>query len=62
MQFVGVTCKTPEDKCPDNYWQCDTEGECIPLAFLCDNTFDCKDSSDEGSQHCDVSYLVGAQR
>lgn len=58
QEIVGVVCKTPQEKCPKDYWQCDTGQECLPLAFVCDGLLDCGDGSDEDSQHCDVSMSV----
>ncbi|XP_064214349.1 uncharacterized protein LOC655370 isoform X2 [Tribolium castaneum] len=54
QESVGIVCKTPQEKCADDYWQCDTGQECLPLAFVCDGLLDCTDGSDEGSQHCDA--------
>ncbi|XP_044261620.1 uncharacterized protein LOC123009400 [Tribolium madens] len=54
QETVGIVCKTPQEKCSDDYWQCDTGQECLPLAFVCDGLLDCTDGSDEGSQHCDA--------
>ncbi|XP_061483882.1 enteropeptidase isoform X2 [Rhineura floridana] len=34
------------DPCGSNYYQC-ASGECIPLAYLCDQSQNCKDNSDE---------------
>ncbi|RZC41899.1 neurotrypsin-like [Asbolus verrucosus] len=54
QEVVGVVCKTPQEKCPDDYWQCDTGRECLPLAFVCDEIKDCTDGSDEKTHHCDA--------
>lgn len=35
-------------ECGENEWQCDN-GKCINEEFLCDQTNDCTDGSDEGS-------------
>ncbi|XP_054086294.1 uncharacterized protein LOC105212916 isoform X2 [Zeugodacus cucurbitae] len=51
-EVVGVVCKVPQLKCPNNYWLCSTSQECIPPAFLCDNTPDCADKSDESENVC----------
>ncbi|XP_065361312.1 uncharacterized protein LOC135954976 isoform X3 [Calliphora vicina] len=53
-EVVGVVCKVPKLKCPDNYWLCSTSKECIPTAFLCDVTPDCEDGSDESEQVCNA--------
>ncbi|XP_017843015.2 uncharacterized protein LOC108600134 isoform X2 [Drosophila busckii] len=51
-EVVGVVCKVPVLKCPNNYWLCHTSKECIPPAFVCDNTQDCADKSDESDAVC----------
>lgn len=44
-----VTATTPgANSCGADEWQCDN-GKCINAEFLCDNTFDCTDNSDEGN-------------
>lgn len=53
-EVAGVTCKVPVMKCPNNYWLCHTSKECIPPAFVCDNTPDCADKSDECAAVCQV--------
>ncbi|KAL9908665.1 tequila isoform 2-T2 [Glossina fuscipes fuscipes] len=53
-EVVGVVCKIPKLKCPDNYWLCTTSKECIPTAFVCDITADCADGSDESEQICNA--------
>lgn len=55
QEVVGVVCKTPEEKCKEGYWQCDSGKECIPLGFLCEGVYDCTDNSDEDDKHCNVS-------
>lgn len=55
QEVVGVVCKTPEEKCKEDFWQCDNERECIPFAFLCEGVYDCSDNSDENDKHCNVS-------
>lgn len=54
-EVVGVVCKVPVMKCPNDYWLCSTSKECIPPAFVCDNTEDCADKSDESESVCNVS-------
>ncbi|KAH8380510.1 hypothetical protein KR009_011156, partial [Drosophila setifemur] len=51
-EVAGVICKVPVMKCPNNYWLCHTSKECIPPAFVCDNTEDCADKSDECEAVC----------
>ncbi|KAL7733723.1 hypothetical protein ACLKA6_011458 [Drosophila palustris] len=51
-EVVGVVCKVPLLKCPNNLWLCHTSKECIPPAFVCDNTADCGDRSDESDAVC----------
>ncbi|XP_017121904.1 uncharacterized protein LOC108142506 isoform X3 [Drosophila elegans] len=51
-EVAGVICKVPVMKCPNNYWLCHTSKECIPPAFVCDNTEDCADKSDECAAVC----------
>lgn len=53
-EVVGVVCKIPTMRCPDNYWLCDTSQECIPTGFLCDGVSDCADESDESTTHCEA--------
>ncbi|XP_070064479.1 uncharacterized protein teq isoform X2 [Drosophila virilis] len=51
-EVVGVVCKVPVLKCPNNFWLCQTSKECIPPAFVCDHTEDCADKSDESDAVC----------
>ncbi|XP_043866150.1 uncharacterized protein LOC6586608 isoform X5 [Drosophila mojavensis] len=51
-EVVGVVCKVPVLKCPNNSWLCQASKECIPPAFVCDNTVDCADKSDESDAVC----------
>ncbi|KAH8335287.1 hypothetical protein KR074_005359, partial [Drosophila pseudoananassae] len=51
-EVAGVICKVPVMKCPNNYWLCHASKECIPPAFVCDNTVDCADKSDECDAVC----------
>ncbi|XP_067647443.1 uncharacterized protein teq isoform X3 [Eurosta solidaginis] len=63
-EVVGVVCKVPQLKCPNNYWLCTTSQECIPPAFVCDHTPDCADKSDESPNVCNspVKYRMGGGR
>ena len=54
-EVVGVVCKIPIIKCPHDYWLCKTSMECIPPNFVCDNTVDCSDKTDESDDVCKVS-------
>ncbi|XP_030239472.1 uncharacterized protein LOC108651696 isoform X5 [Drosophila navojoa] len=51
-EVAGVVCKVPVLKCPNNSWLCEASKECIPPAFVCDNTVDCADKSDESDAVC----------
>ncbi|KAM8710851.1 hypothetical protein ACLKA7_017475 [Drosophila subpalustris] len=51
-EVVGVVCKVPLLKCPNDLWLCHASKECIPPAFVCDNTADCGDRSDESDAVC----------
>ncbi|KAF7284717.1 hypothetical protein GWI33_021726 [Rhynchophorus ferrugineus] len=53
-EIAGVVCKTPEEKCKEGYWKCDTGNECVRLPFVCDGLDDCTDNSDEAGHHCDA--------
>ncbi|XP_053957246.1 uncharacterized protein LOC128862566 isoform X1 [Anastrepha ludens] len=63
-EVVGVVCKVPQLKCPNNYWLCSTSQECIPPAFVCDHTPDCADKSDESDNICNspVKYRLEGGR
>ncbi|XP_017028293.1 uncharacterized protein teq isoform X1 [Drosophila kikkawai] len=63
-EVAGVICKVPVMKCPNNYWLCHTSKECIPPAFVCDNTEDCADKSDECAAVCQapVQYRLEGGR
>ncbi|XP_017049583.1 uncharacterized protein LOC108093796 isoform X2 [Drosophila ficusphila] len=63
-EVAGVTCKVPVMKCPNDYWLCHTSKECIPPAFVCDNTEDCADKSDECAAVCQapVQYRLEGGR
>uniref|UniRef100_A0A034V477 Transmembrane protease serine 11G n=1 Tax=Bactrocera dorsalis TaxID=27457 RepID=A0A034V477_BACDO len=63
-EVVGVVCKVPQLKCPNNYWLCSTSQECIPPAFVCDNTPDCADKSDESETVCNspIKYRLEGGR
>lgn len=58
QEIVGVVCKTPQEKCAKDYWKCDTNDECVPMAFVCDGVDDCKDKSDEGVQNCESPIML----
>ncbi|BES87727.1 serine protease [Nesidiocoris tenuis] len=57
-EAAGVVCKTVENECSLNYWQCRGAAECIPLGFLCDNVPDCQDKSDEDPVNCNDHFSV----
>lgn len=59
-EVVGIVCKVPTLKCPQNLWLCHTSQQCIPPTFVCDNTFDCADKSDESDAVCKVSEILPA--
>nr|XP_036221751.1 uncharacterized protein LOC106616975 isoform X2 [Bactrocera oleae] len=63
-EVVGVVCKVPQLKCPNKYWLCSTSQECIPPAFVCDNTPDCADKSDESENVCNspIKYRLEGGR
>ncbi|XP_020714977.1 uncharacterized protein LOC101463243 isoform X2 [Ceratitis capitata] len=63
-EVVGVVCKVPQLRCPNNYWLCSTSQECIPPAFVCDNTPDCADKSDESESVCNspIKYRLQGGR
>ncbi|XP_017479803.1 PREDICTED: uncharacterized protein LOC108369239 isoform X8 [Rhagoletis zephyria] len=63
-EVVGVVCKVPQLKCPNNYWLCSTSQECIPPAFVCDHIPDCADKSDESDNVCNspVEYRLQGGR
>ncbi len=53
---VGGVCWVSGVECPDGQWQCETSKECISTSYLCDNTLDCDDESDENEIRCKVCY------
>ncbi|CAG9862414.1 unnamed protein product [Phyllotreta striolata] len=53
QEIAGVVCKTPQEKCSNDSWKCDSGNECIPFEFVCDGVEDCLDNSDEKTEHCD---------
>ncbi|XP_043950596.2 uncharacterized protein LOC108029525 isoform X6 [Drosophila biarmipes] len=53
-EVAGVVCKVPVMKCPNNYWLCQSGKDCIPPTFVCDNTEDCPDKSDESPAICEA--------
>ncbi|XP_028142502.1 serine protease svh-1 isoform X2 [Diabrotica virgifera virgifera] len=54
QEIAGVVCKTPQEKCGNDKWKCDSGNECIPFEFVCDDVEDCNDDSDESVQHCEA--------
>jgi hypothetical protein len=50
-----VVCSVPGQTCAPGFWQCEGSGECLPIAYLCDNVNDCDDASDEDPSQCNVS-------
>jgi hypothetical protein len=54
-QAVSVVCSVPGQTCAPGFWQCGGSGECLPIAYLCDNINDCEDASDEDPSQCNVS-------
>lgn len=54
-EIVGVVCRVPTMKCPDDYWLCEGSEECIPTSFMCDNIPDCKDGNDEQAIYCNAA-------
>lgn len=57
-EAVGVVCKTAVDSCQEGHWKCENSPECIPIAFICDEVFDCSDHSDESDEHCNVRDVL----
>ncbi|GJQ83467.1 SCRASP1 [Trypoxylus dichotomus] len=53
-EILGVICRTPEELCATEMWQCEGVTECVPLTFVCDGVDDCSDESDEASKFCDA--------
>ena len=43
--FVAV----PEFACPAEHWQCPDTTQCVPFASVCDQSNDCPNGEDEGS-------------
>lgn len=54
FQIAGIVCKTPQKKCAQGQWKCATGNECVPINFICDDTYDCSDDSDESADLCEV--------
>ncbi|XP_057664707.1 uncharacterized protein LOC130899046 [Diorhabda carinulata] len=54
QEIAGVVCKTPQEKCGNDAWKCDSGNECIPFDFVCDGVEDCADDSDEDIKHCEA--------
>ncbi|XP_060533809.1 uncharacterized protein LOC132706475 [Cylas formicarius] len=57
-EIAGVVCKTPQEKCGDGFWKCDTGNECVRIPFVCDGLYDCTDNSDEAAHHCESETKV----
>eukprot|EP00057_Strongylocentrotus_purpuratus_P023992 XP_011678466.1 PREDICTED: low-density lipoprotein receptor-related protein 2-like [Strongylocentrotus purpuratus] len=47
LEAVDAPPDVPFPPCADDQFQCEGDGECIPLSFLCDQDQDCGDNSDE---------------
>ncbi|KAK8742142.1 hypothetical protein OTU49_002138, partial [Cherax quadricarinatus] len=50
-EAAGVLCYQRGDLCALEQWRCDN-GRCVEYRFLCDNTDDCNDNSDEDQEMC----------
>ncbi|CAM1310968.1 SCRASP1 (predicted) [Pycnogonum litorale] len=51
-EAAGVKCRIKLNECMDTEIQCKSNGQCLPLNFLCDGQKDCSDNSDELYDNC----------
>ncbi|XP_071520575.1 LOW QUALITY PROTEIN: MAM and LDL-receptor class A domain-containing protein 1-like [Panulirus ornatus] len=54
ITFTGCSLPSSTEECPTYYMKCTETGICVPLEFVCDNTNDCGDLSDE--HNCEAFF------
>lgn len=52
--FILPDAKIEKDVCPSEQFTCNSNGECIPMSWVCDGNPDCSNESDE--QACSKCY------
>lgn len=57
---MATTPRPESPACSAGEWRCNN-GECINSEFVCDNTNDCVDQSDEEEEFCERRNIVDTE-
>ncbi len=58
--FNCVPIKECQGSCKPSEFSCVSDGKCIPRSYICDNSFDCADRSDEVNCTCKAGAFICA--
>lgn len=46
------------DECPEGYFRCPTDSQCLPLFMRCDGKVHCRDHADEKDCSCEGIFFL----